>query len=196
MLIVNEPHKSWVDRVVDRISPEAPPPPFPSPPPVDQTAWERSVDSKKVNTLTVHDVGLIVFNETQSFSDSPDANETIGGAREKVAHAVMNGDLELGKTRPRTARPIEPSPTALKDPRAKSSYDSSMAAARRAYLDLEDPTQGAKNFKFLTNADRSSQSFDSSRRLPLKTQSGPFHNAFLKGDVKLPRVYVNTYKDK
>jgi hypothetical protein len=39
----------------------------PASPPVDQTQWERSVDSHEVNTLIIHDVGLIVFPlKTQS----------------------------------------------------------------------------------------------------------------------------------
>jgi hypothetical protein len=58
--------ESWLDRVIDRIKPQPSTPGSPAPPPLDQTQWERSVDAHKVNTLTVHDVGLIVFGETQS----------------------------------------------------------------------------------------------------------------------------------
>ena len=54
------------------------------------------MESHKVNKLTVRDVGRIVFNETKSFTDSDTANDTIDRAREKVAHAVMNGDQKLG----------------------------------------------------------------------------------------------------
>lgn len=56
--------KTWLDRVLDRIAPEPSAPESPSPPAVDQAEWDRSVDSHKVNTLTVRNVGLIVFNET------------------------------------------------------------------------------------------------------------------------------------
>src|SRR6202158_6201814 len=126
--------ESWVDSVVDRIKPQPSAPERPAPPPVDQTQWERSVDAYKVNTLTVHDIGLIVFNEMQSYTDSDKANDTISGAREKVAHAAINGDAKLGRNRPVTAHPIEPSAKALKDPRTGEAYNSSLAAARDAYL--------------------------------------------------------------
>jgi len=186
--------RSWLDRVLDRISPEPEPPPPPTLPPLDQDAWERSVDNRKVNTLTVREVGLIVFNETQSFSDSPDANDTINSAREKLAHAVMNGDLEKGKARPVTHPPIEPSARSLRNPAVRTAYDSSLSSARRAYLSLEDPTEGATHFQFLKNADRSNQKFGTPRDLPLKTQSGPFNNSYVGGDVPSRKVYVNTYE--
>jgi hypothetical protein len=86
----NEHGRSWVDRALDRIKPQPPAPARPMPPAVHQTAWEKSVGAHKINTLTVHDVGLIVLDETQSYTDSDKANDTIGGAREKVAHVVIN----------------------------------------------------------------------------------------------------------
>ena len=93
----NGHRESWLGRLADRISPQPTDPPLPAPPKLDQTAWEKSVDSHKVNTLTVHDVGLIVFNETQSFTDRDSANDTIDAAREKLAHAIMNGDSQHGQ---------------------------------------------------------------------------------------------------
>jgi len=94
-----------------------------------------------------------------------------------------------------TAHPIEPSAKALKDPRTKAAYESSLKAAREAYLSPDDPTRGATHIKFLTDADRTSQKFNhnSTERIPLKTQSGPFNNSFLKNDVRASHVYVNTY---
>jgi hypothetical protein len=136
----NQTSRAWLDRVLDRIKPQPSAPERPAPSPVDQTQWERSVDSHKVNTLTVHDVGLIVFNETQSFTDSNKANDTIDLVREKLAHAVMNGDEQFGRKRPATAPPEEPSRKALDDPRTKTAYESSLAAARQAYLSPDDPT--------------------------------------------------------
>ncbi len=56
---------------------------------------ERWAAARRVNTLTVHQVGLIVFNETQSLSDSKDSNESIDAAREKIAHAVIRGQAAL-----------------------------------------------------------------------------------------------------
>ncbi len=187
--------KSWSDRALDRVKLQPPAPPRPTPPAVDQTDWEKSVGAHKINTLTVHDVGLIVLNETQSFTNSDKANDTIGAAREKLAHAVMNGDEQHGSLRPSTANPIEPSAKALKDPRTKAAYESSLKAAREAYLGPTDPTSGATHMKFPPNADRTSQKFNrnSTETIPLKTQSGPFNNSFLKGDVRSGHVYVNAY---
>jgi hypothetical protein len=186
---------SWLNRVVDRIKPQPAEPESPAPPPVDQTQWEKSVEEHKVNTLTVHDVGLIVFNETQSYTDRDNANDTIGGGREKIAHAVINGDAQLGRKRPVTAAPIQPSAKALKDPRTRAAYDSSLIAAREAYLSPTDPTHGATHFQFLTNADKSNMKFSNGtpEGLPLKTQSGPFTNSYLGNHVKSHQVYVNTY---
>jgi hypothetical protein len=44
---------------------QVPPPPAPQPPPVDQSAWEKSVEQAKISDSlgSVHDLGLIVFNE-------------------------------------------------------------------------------------------------------------------------------------
>lgn len=187
--------KSFIDRTLDRISPQPAAPPHPSAPPVNQSACEESVDSHSVNTLTVRQIGLIVFNETQPFTDSDNANDTTGGAREKVAHTLINADSMLGKKRPRTARPIEPTANALKNPQVKRAYESSLAAARDAYLSAHDPTGGATNFQFLTNASRSNFIFKGGtpEGLPIKTQSGPFDNSYTRGDVPSRHVYVDTY---
>jgi hypothetical protein len=195
MLFVDGKQQSWTDRLLDRISPEAPPPPPPAPPPVDQTAWEESVDSHKVNKLIVYEVGLIVFNEAQSASGSDSANDTIDGAFEKLAHVVINGDEKFGLKRPVTAGAIEPSAEALRNPAVRSAYDSSIGAARRAFLSGEDPTNGATHFKLMTNADRSPQRFSSmGKPRALKTQSGPFHNSYFKGGVPSRQVFLNTYE--
>ena len=184
---------SWLDRALDKIKPVPEPPRAPSPPAVDRTQWEHSVDAHKVNTLTVHDVGLIVFNETRSFTDRDNANDSLILARKKISHAIMNGDEQLGRERPVTAPTVEPSQRALKDPKVRAAYDPSVKAAREAYLDATDPTHGATHFKFLRNADRSDQKFGSPTRLPLQTQSGPFNNSYLKHDVHSHEVYINTY---
>jgi len=188
--------ESVLDRVIARIKPQPAPPGSPAPPPVDRTQWEKSVEAHKVNTLTVRDVGLIVFNETQSYTDSDKANDTIDGGREKIAHAVINGDAQLGRKRPVTAGPIEPSAKALKDPRTRAAYDSSLKAAREAYLSPTDPTNGATHFQFLSNADRSNMKFKrgAPQGLPLQTQSGPFTNSYVGNHVKSHQVYVNTYE--
>jgi hypothetical protein len=187
--------ESWFNRALDRIKPQPSAPKTPTTPPVDQTRWEKSVDAHKVNTLTVRNVGLIVFNETQSYTDGDKANDTIDGAREKIAHVVINGDSQFGRKRPVTAGPIEPSAKAIKDPRTKAAYDSSLKAAREAYLSPTDPTNGATHFQFLPNADRSNMKFKKGtpEGVPLRTQSGPFTNSYLGNHVKSHQVYVNTY---
>jgi hypothetical protein len=190
--------KSWLDRIADRISPQPAEPGSPEPPRVDQTQWEKAVDSHKLNTLTVHDVGLIVFGETQSVMNSDHANDTLDGTRQKVAHAIINGDLGHGLARPRTARPIEPSAKELKDSNIRKAYDTSLAAAREAYLSPTDPTQGATHFNLRPNANRSNFKPGDSRGpgFIIRTQSGPFNNSFpTSGKNGLPSrgIYVNTY---
>jgi hypothetical protein len=194
----NQTSRSWLDRVLDRIKPQPSAPESPAPPAVDQTQWERSVDSHEVNTLTIHDVGLIVFNEMQAYGNSDSANESLALAREKIAHALINADNQFGLKRGQlapSASPIEPSGKALQDPRTKAAYESSLTAARSAYLSLNDPTHGATNFWFRTTSDRSNMKFQhgTPEGLPLKTQSGPFANSYLKGDVPSRQVWVNTY---
>jgi hypothetical protein len=189
---------SWFDRVLDRVKPQPGPPPRPTPPPVDKTQWERSLEAHEVDTLTIHDVGLIVFNETQSLSDSDHANDTIHSAREKVAHALINADSELGRNRPPTAHPIEPTPKAMKNAQTRQAYDSSLAAARQAYLASNGPSHGAINFNLRPDASRSN--FRPDKAPPpgkkIKTQSGPFNNSYpTRGKNGLPSrgIYVNTY---
>ena len=194
----NTQQGSWLDRALDKIKPQPEAPRSPSPPPVERTNWEHSVDQHKVNTLTVRDIGLIVFNETRSFTDRDNANDSLSTAREKLAHTIMNADLKLGKARPSTAPPHQPSAKALENSGTRQAYNSSLAAAREAYLSASDPTQGATNFKFLTNADRSNVKYKhgTPEGLPISTQSGPFYNSFQGHDVHSDQVYINTYGKK
>ena len=187
------PGMSWQERVLDRIKPQPAPPHAPTPPPVDRTNWEHSVDVHRVKTLTVHDVGLIVFQEMKSHADSDRANESLSSAREKVAHAVINADNKYGRKRERlagTAPAVEPTAREWQNPHNRAAHDSSIEAARNAYLRLDDPTHGATHFRFRPTPDRSNFTFQGGTRegLPLKTQSGPFVNSFLKGDVHSRQV--------
>jgi len=78
---------SWWDKLIAGLAQkQVPPPPPPQPPPVNQSAWEKSVEQARISDSlgTVHDLGLIVFNESQSYSDRPDSNEPIDTAREKM----------------------------------------------------------------------------------------------------------------
>jgi hypothetical protein len=197
MLFADGKQQSWTDRLLDRISPAVPPPPSPAPP-LNQTAWEKSVDSHKVNELTVYEVGLIVFNETQPYSDSDSANDLLRSARERVAHAIMNADNKFGSKRDQlapTATPIEPSAKVLQNPQVRRAYEASLKAAREAYLSPTDPTNGATNFNFRLRPDKSNVTYRGGdpEGLPLKTQSGPFKNSYTGNDVPGPQVWINTY---
>lgn len=131
---------SWWDDLIAGLSQkQVLPPPAPQPPPVNQVGWEKSVEQAKISDSlgSVHDLGLIIFNETQSYSDRPDSNEPLDVAREKLGHAVMNADQKWGAARMHnasTALPIEPSQKALGNPAVRTAYNSSMRAAREAYL--------------------------------------------------------------
>jgi hypothetical protein len=197
----NQTSRAWLDHAVDRIKGQTPAPKAPAPPSVDQTQWERSVDSHKVNKLPVHDIGLIVFNEMQSYTNGDNANETIAGAREKIAHVVINGDTQFGRNRPATARPIEPSAKALADSRTRNAYDSSLTAAREAYLNANDPTHGAIHMNMRPDARRSNfkPGGPHGPEFSIRTQSGPFNNSYpTSGKNGLPSrgIYVNTYGPK
>jgi hypothetical protein len=182
---------------------QVPPPPTPQPPPVDQSAWEKSVEQAKISDPlgSVHDLGLIVFNETQSYSDRPDSNEPIDTAREKMAHSIMNADQKWGSSRMRnakTASPIEPSQQALGNPAVRAAYDSSMKAAREAYLSGTDSTTGAVFSIQNPTADRSNYVFQGGRPegAPIGTQSGPYNNSFPNRRVPSHTAWLNTYFDR
>jgi hypothetical protein len=97
---------------------------------VDETAWAKSVERARVsNQMRVHDLGLIVVNETQSFTDRPDSNEPIDMARQKLARAVINADQKWGADRSKwsnTTGGIEPSGNVLRNPTVRKAFDSSM----------------------------------------------------------------------
>ena len=188
-----------LDRAIDIIKPQAEPPPKPLPPPVNQRAWNQSVEQTHVVPgLTVHDVGLSVFGETRSLRDRSGSNEPIGAARQKVAHAMIN-DAELsrqtGKPRNAVHPSVEPPQETLRNSGERAAYDSSMNAAREAYLSGHDPTRGAIYFNMRPTPDRSNRQFPKGTRegVPISTQSGPYDNSFLKRDVPSHTVWVNTY---
>src|SRR5437879_4509164 len=147
----NQDDTSWWDELIGGSSRnQVPPPPAPQAPGVNQDALEQSVDQSRNRTLTNHDVGLIVFQETKSFSNRPDSSHPIDIARENLAHAVINGDLKQGYARPRTAGAIGPSDEELRNPAIRAAYESSVRAARRAYLSPTDPTNGGIHMHFPT----------------------------------------------
>ena len=196
------PQRSFWDSVLDHIVRQPPPPAEPSAPTIDEGAWAKSVDQARISDhLTVHDLGLIVFNESQSYSDRPDSNEPIDGAREKMANSVINADRKFGQDRQQkasTALPIEPSANVLRDPGVRAAYDSSMKAAREAYLTGTDPTNGAVYLNQRGDASRGNRIMSSKKPegVPLSTQSGPYDNSYTKGKVTSGTAWLNTYYDQ
>ncbi len=194
----------WDDLTAGLSQQEPPAPPTPEPPAVDQGAWKQSVEQAKISDSlgTVHDLGLRVFNETQSYSDRPDSNEPIDAARQKMAHSIINSDEKWGADREkwaRTANPIEPSSDALKNPTVRGAYDSSMNAAREAYLSGNDPTNGALYSIQKPTNDRSNYVFarGNPEGVPISTQSGPYDNSYPnKQNMPSSKAWINTYRDK
>jgi hypothetical protein len=194
---------SWWDELINAVKPQqVPPPPSPQPPPVDQNAWEKSVEQAKISDSlgTVHDLGLRIFGETKSYSDRPDANEPIDAAREKMAWTIVNGDRKWGfdrQNRASTASPIEPSEQALQDPPTRAAYQSSMKAAREAYLGWSDPTNGALHLN--ARVDPGQYNWKPKGMTGpgkrIRTHSGPYNNSYTKGDTPSSVVWLNTYED-
>jgi hypothetical protein len=169
---------------------------------VDEGAWAENVERARISPqLTVHQLGLIVFNESQSYSDRPDSNELITVARQKMAHSIMNADAKWGPARmtwAETALPIEPSENALRNTAVRTAYESSREAAREAYLSGNDPTNGALYLNQRENASRANRvmSEDNPRGVPLSTQSGPYNNSYPNPQVPSRVAWLNTYNEK
>jgi hypothetical protein len=191
--------ESRLDRAIDIFKPQPGPPPKPSAPPVNQNEWHKSVEQKHVVPgLTVHDVGLSVFGETRSLRDRPGSNESIDVARQKVAHAIINGKElahKTGNKPPAVHDPVKPSDKVLRNAEERSAYDSSLHAAREAFLSGHDPTYGATNFRLHRTPDRSNWKFQggTSQGLEISTQSGPYNNSYLAGDVPSHVTWIDTY---
>lgn len=185
--------ESLVERAIDGFKPQPVPPPKPKAPAVAEKEWQRSVERKKiVPGWTVRDVGLSVFGETRSFRDRPGSNESIYVARQKIAHAIINGRelaQETGKKPPSVHDPVEPSQESLRNSNDRLAFESSLRAAREAYLSGHDPTNGATHLNSRSTPDRSNWKGQYS----LSTQSGPFDNSFVKGDQKSRTVWLNTF---
>jgi|SRR5579864_2521947 len=185
--------ESLLDRAIDRVKPQPGPPPRPHAPAVDEGEWHKSVERKQVVPgLTVHDVGLSVYGETRSLHDRPGSNEPLDSARQMAAHAIINGQelaRQTGKKPPMVHPPVEPPKGVLHNPKERAAYDSSMNAAREAYLSGHDPTQGATHFNMRPSPHRSP--FEGT--YPLSTQSGPYDNSFPSKNAPRHTTWLNTY---
>ena len=194
--------ESWLDRAVDILKPQPGPPPKPHAPPVDQSAWQQSVEQTHVVPgLTVREVGLSVFGETRSLRDRPGSNEPIDVARQKVAHAIINGaELahQTGKKPPTVHPPVQPPRDLLRNPEEHTAYESSLRAAREAYLSGHDPTRGATHFSIEVNPSRANKIYKRGTRegVPISTQSGPYYNSYLGRDVKSHVAWLDTYRSE
>ena len=190
---------SWLDRLVDIFKRQPVSPPKPKAPALDQSAWEKSVEqTHAVPGVTVHDIGLSVFGETRSLHDRPGSNEPISVARQKVAQVMINGAEEAhrsGQKPPTVHAPIEPRNLHSEE---RAAYDSSLSAAREAYLSGHDPTQGSTHFGIETNPSRANKIYKRGTRegVPISTQSGPYYNSYLGGDVKSHIAWLNTYRSE
>jgi hypothetical protein len=190
--------ESWLDRAIDIFKPQPEPPSRPAAPGVNEGEWHKSVEQKHiVPDLTVHDVGLSVFGETRSLHDRLGSNEPIDVARQKVAHVIINGAEEAHRRRqkpPTVHPPIEPRD--LRNPEERAAYESSMGAAREAYLSGHDPTQGATHFSIETTPSRANKIYKRGTQegAPISTQSGPYYNSYLGRDVKSHTAWLNTYR--
>jgi len=166
---------------------------------VNQEAREKSVEQAHVVPgPSMHEVGLSIFGETRSLRDRPGSNETIGAARQKVAHAMIN-DAELsrrtGKPRNTVHRPVEPSDKEKRNSEEQAAYESSLCAAREAYLSGHDSTHGATHFNMRPKPDRSNWKFPNgtAEGLTVSTQSGPYDNSFPNKNAPAHAIWLNTY---
>jgi hypothetical protein len=194
--------RSLLGRIADRLVHQPPLPPSPRPPGVNQNTWDRNVEQTHISDSlgTVHDLGLIVFGETQSYSDRPDSNESIETAREEMAHTIINADEKWGALREKYASThgaVEPPESALKNPAVLAAYKSSMQAAREAFLSGNDPTNGAVHAIAKKTASRSNHVFTGpqakSEGVPISTQAGPYNNSYTGGDMPSRVAWLNTY---
>ena len=193
-------HGSWLDRAIDKLKPQPGAPARPAAPPVQESEWHQSVERKEVVPgLTVRAVGLSVFGETRSIHDRPGSNEPVASARQKVAHVIINGAEEAhrrGAKPPTVHSPIEPRD--LRNSEERAAYESSMDAAREAYLSGHDATQGATHFNIETNPSRANKIYPrgTAKGVAINTQSGPYYNSYLGRDVKSHTAWLNTYRSE
>jgi hypothetical protein len=137
--------------------------------------------------LSVQEIGNIIFNETRSLS-----GDSIQSARENIAHAIINASERWGENRSiyaGTASTTVADTAIIID---AEQYESSQNAAQTAYDThlASDPTNGATNFNFRSNADRS----NFLGTLGIQTQVGPLNNSYPTNTLPATGIYANTYR--
>jgi hypothetical protein len=164
-----------------------PPPPRPIPPPPAPEAYDGYRINRVEPLLTI--AGRI-SRETESLKSSGKEKESIDKARENLAHMRFNALERFGPDVQKRSKMADP----RRDESQRSSFASSLEAARRAFVDHYfrgiDPTRGA-----IFANQRPNESAEPFQGRTQKTHSGPFSNKF--PTKELPRgkgVYVNTYR--
>jgi hypothetical protein len=112
---------------------------------------------------------------------------------------IINGAEEAhrrGQKPPSVHGPIEPRD--LRNPEERAAYESSMNAAREAYLNGPDPTRGSTHFSIEPTPSRANKIYKRGTRegVPISTQSGPYYNSYLGKDVKSHTAWLNTYQSE
>jgi hypothetical protein len=128
-----------------------------------------------------------VFNETRSFS-----GPALQQAQINAAHVIINGDEKWGPKRANLASSasVVAHPLPGEESVYKSAQDA-VAIARAQRAKGIDPTNGALHLN--SRGDASRGSWNGS---PIKTQVGPLHNSYTKGDTPWPTIYANTYQEE
>lgn len=176
--------KQWYDEARKGDAETAPPPPAPRPPSVDQKAWNESIDQYhpgRGNETTATMAGRI-YNETHVMKDSPQENEPLSAAQQKMAHSRINAIRKFGRKVQGLASMMEP---LMQGP----GYESTLEQTRKSVEDHlmgNDPTAGAFFYNMRTPE-------EVARNGPFQgetvhTVSGPYES-------KTINKYINTYGD-
>lgn len=112
---------------------------------------------------------------------------------------IINGAEEAhrrGQKPPRVHSPIEPQD--LRNPEERAAYESSMNAAREAYLTGHDPTQGATHCSIEVTPSRSNKIYarGTAKGVAISTQSDPYYNSYPGRHVKSHTAWLNTYRSE
>jgi hypothetical protein len=162
--------KAWMEKRQRHVDTQGQPPPTPI------RRGEKAI-------LSDEEYAAIVFNETRSLSGSD-----VAGARQQIAHALMNADETWGPKRgvyARTAASVAMPPEVEQD--TYRAAVEAVAEAKRQRSSGSDPTGGAVFFRFTTEPTK--EAFNDA---PLRSQT-QLHNSFTRGDVPSSTAYLGIY---